>query len=122
MRLSHWQEMQIDFSCTGKKRQGKGAERNIKTDNAVQYVARHPHHKHTHTHPTLGPFGQLSGEQDVGQLALRVGPDRVVVFLAAQVVELDLARVVSHRRQVDDPGRGRVLQQVQKQKGQEEVT
>lgn len=71
--------------------------------------------------PTLGPFSQLSGEQDVGQLALRVGPDWVVVLLPAQVVKLDLAHVVSRRRQVDDPGRGRVLQQVQQQESQEEV-
>ena len=48
-------------------------------------------------HPTLGPFGQLSGKQDVGQLALCVGFGGVVGFLAAQVVELDLAHVVSYR-------------------------
>lgn len=57
------------------------------------------YHKHTHarTHPTLSPFGQLSGKQDVGQLALCVGPERVVVLLPAQVIKLDLAHVVSSR-------------------------
>lgn len=72
--------------------------------------------------PTLSPFGQLPGEKHVGQLALSVGPDRVVVLLAAQVVELDLAQGVCGRRQVDYPGWCRVFQQVQQEIGQEKMT
>lgn len=90
-----------------KKRQ-RGAERDKYTWHVVLlslYV--------TKTLPTLSPLGQLSGKQDVGQLALRVGPDGVIVFLSAQVIKLDLAHGVSCRRHVDDPGWGRVLQQVQ---------
>lgn len=60
----------------------------------------------TNTHPTLSPFGQLSGKQNIGQLALCVGLDRVVVVLTAQVIKLDLAHVVSYRGQVNDPGWG----------------
>ena len=48
-----------------------------------------------HTHPTLGPFGQLSGKKDVGQLALCVGLERVIGLLTTQVIKLDLAHVVS---------------------------
>lgn len=66
----------------------------------------------THT-LTLSPFGQLSGKQNISQLALCVGPDWVVVFFTAQVIKLNLAHRVSYRRHIDDPGRGRVLQQVQ---------
>lgn len=46
---------------------------------------------------TFSPLGQLSGEQDVGQLALCVGPDRVIVFLTTQVIKLDLAEGVGGR-------------------------
>lgn len=46
----------------------------------------------------------------------------MVVLLAAQVVEVDLAQGVCGRRQVDYPGRRRVFQQVQHQIGQEKVT
>lgn len=74
------------------------------------------------TIPTLSPFGQLPGKKHVGQLALSVGFNRVVVLLAAQVVELDLAHGVCGRRQVDYPGRHRVFQQVQQQISQEKVT
>lgn len=44
---------------------------------------------------TFSPFGELSGEQDVGQLTLGVGFDGVVVVLPVQVIKLDLANVVS---------------------------
>lgn len=70
---------------------------------------------------TSDPSGQLSGEQDVGQLALGVGFNGVVALLPVQVVKLDPAHGVSGGGQVDDPGGGRVLQQVQQQVGQEEV-
>lgn len=46
----------------------------------------------------------------------------MVVLLAAQVVELDLAHGVRGRRQVDYPGRHRVFEQVQQQISQEKVT
>lgn len=113
MRLSHWQEMQIDFLCTGTETRQAQKETNIQ---------KMVHNLVTNTHPTLNPFGQLSGKQDVGQLALCVGPDRVVGLLAAQVIKLDLAQSVSYGWQVDDPGWGWMLQQVQQQKGQEEMT
>lgn len=74
------------------------------------------------THPTLDPFGQLSGKQHVGELALSVSSDRVVTPLPVQVIELDLAHGVSQRRDVDDSGWSRVLQQVQQQESQKERT
>jgi len=74
------------------------------------------------TQHTLSPFGQLSGEQHIGQLALGIGSDRVVPFCSIQVIELDLAHGMSGRWQVDNPGWGRVLQQVQQEEGQKEVT
>lgn len=90
MRLSHWQKScGWIFYAQGKRQ--RGTERDIKTN--IQYIIN----THTHTHPTLSPFGKLSGKQDVGQLALCVGPERVVVLLPAQVIKLDLAHVVSSR-------------------------
>lgn len=89
---------------------------------------RHPffffflHPSAPRTIPTLSPFGQLPGEKHVGQLALGVGSNRVVVLLAAQVIKVDLAQGVCGRRQVDYPGRRRVFQQVQHQIGEEKVT
>lgn len=48
-------------------------------------------------HPTLHPPGQLSGEKDVGQFALCVSSDRVVVFFPTQTIKLDPAHGVSSR-------------------------
>lgn len=45
--------------------------------------------------PTFGPFGQLPGEQDISQLALCVGSDRVIVLLPFQVIKLDFAKDMS---------------------------
>lgn len=67
------------------------------------------------THHTLSPLGQLSGKENVGQLALRISPRRVVVVLAGQVVKLDPPHEVSDGGKGDDPGRRRVLEQVQQQ-------
>lgn len=108
MRRSHWQVVHIDFL-----RRGEDTKRPRERD--VEINTQWLMHKLclTHSHPTLGPFGQLSGKQDVGQLALCVGPHRVVLLLAAQVLKLDLAHGVSRRGHVDDPRWGRVLQQVQ---------
>lgn len=56
---------------------------------------------HTHIHTgmctciTLSPSGQLSGEQDVGQLTLDIGFYGVIVLLPVQVIKLDLAHGVS---------------------------
>lgn len=108
-------KLRMDFLRTGKETK---RHRKRHTDKHTVYHK----HTHAHTHPTLSPFGQLSGKQDVSQLALCVGPERVVILLPAQVIKLDLAHVVSSRWQVDDPGWGWVFQQVQQQIGQEEMT
>lgn len=73
-----------------RKRQ-RGTERDIKTNiHDAQFMSQ------THT-LTLSPFGQLSGKQNISQLALCVGPDWVVVFFTAQVIKLNLAHRVSYR-------------------------
>ncbi len=61
----------------------------------IQYMMDNLCHKHTGL-PTFSPFGQLSGKQNVGQLALCVGLDRMVILLTAQVIKRDLAHVVSY--------------------------
>ena len=89
MRLSHWRKMQINFLRTGKKTERHITD--IKSDIHVHSAVL----SYRSTQPTLSPFGQLAGEQHVGQLALSVGPDRVVGSVSAQVIKLDLAHVVS---------------------------
>lgn len=62
------------------------------------------------------------GEEDVGQLALRVGSALVVALLAVDVIKVDGARPgVSVGRYIDDPGWRRFLNQVNQQICEQEV-
>lgn len=45
---------------------------------------------------TLEPFGQLSGEKYVGQLAVAIGKTTAVALLTLEVMETDLAAKVGH--------------------------
>lgn len=84
MRLSHWPKMVIDLqhSTTLRHRRNYKGKR-------TSWVTQ------TCTCITFSPFGQLSGEQDVGQLTLGVGFNGLIVLLPVQVIKLDLAHGVS---------------------------
>lgn len=71
---------------------------------------------------TLQSLGQRAREENIGQFALRVGTAFVVTLLTVDVLQVDGAPGVSHRRHVDDPRWRRLLDQVQQQIRQQEVT
>jgi hypothetical protein len=52
----------------------------------------------------VGSALQLNGEQQIGQLALRVGRPRVVAALAVQVREVQRSGLVGVTRDRHDPG------------------
>lgn len=46
-------------------------------------------------------FGQLSSEQDVGQLAVAIGVRRVVLFLQVDVFEVNLANLRKRNKGIE---------------------
>ena len=63
-------------------------------------------------------LGQVEGEHDQGELALAVGLNTAVVALEHHVLEVD--RSLAGRAHVDDPRRGRALDQRQQASGEQE--
>src|SRR6266568_536569 len=58
-----------------------------------------------HLRPVQAPR-QLEGEQEIGKLRAPVCLDPLVMLLALEVLEIDLASLVRHGRHVHDAGRG----------------
>ncbi len=66
-------------------------------------------------------LSQNVGEEDIGQLALRISCVFVVALLAVDVIQVDGAPGVSQGRHSDDSGRRRFLNQVDQQVCEQEV-
>ena len=71
---------------------------------------------------TFKSFGQGASAEDVRQFTLPIRPPAVVTPLTVDVIQLYGAPAMSHWREDDDPGRSRLLQQINQQEGEQEVT
>lgn len=70
----------------------------------------------------LQPTGQLTGEQQVGQLAATVRRGLVVALLTVQVLKVNVTAFVEFGGDDHDATGGRPFQQVQQQVGEQEVS
>ena len=68
------------------------------------------------------PIGKFQNKKHVGELRLPEGLGLVEALLQIEIVQIDAGFPVVHVHQEDDPARSRLLEQVQQQVGQQEVT
>lgn len=74
-------------------------------------------------------LGELMSEEDIAEFAIRVvleglpeGRPQSQSFMGGETVKINVAKVVRHGRHVDDPAGTALLQSIQQQVGEEEVT